>query len=95
MPETYWTVRWPDGSQERLYSPSSVVAELFTAGQSYPLADFLQRSRIAMQRASNRVEARYGHACSLAMGQLDRIETRVAAFDGAADAEVACLDISQ
>ena len=34
MPETYWTVRWPDGAEERLYSPSSVVAELFTAGES-------------------------------------------------------------
>lgn len=43
MPETYWTVRWPDGAEERLYSPSSVVAELFTPGESYPLDDFLTR----------------------------------------------------
>ena len=29
MPETTWTVRWPNGTQEALYSPSSVVADLF------------------------------------------------------------------
>lgn len=95
MPETYWTVRWPDGTEERLYSPSSVVTELFEAGQSYPVPDFLLRSRIAMERASNRVKARYGHACSLAMGQLDRIEARIETFEGQDGAEVTCLEISQ
>lgn len=94
MPETYWTVRWPDGSEEQLYSPSSVVTELFTAGQSYPVPDFLHRARIAMERASNRVKARYGHPCSLAMGQLDRIEARIAVFD-TDGAPVTCLKITQ
>ena len=74
MPETYWTVRWPDGTEERLYSPSSVVAELFTPGETYPLDDFLTRARIAMERASNRVEKKFGFACSSAMAQLDAIE---------------------
>lgn len=94
MPETYWTVRWPDGREERLYSPSSVVAELFEPGTTYPLEDFLARARIAMERASNRVAARYGFACSSAMAQLDRIEARSSEFRGQ-DAQVACLDISQ
>ncbi len=94
MPETYWTVRWPDGAEERLYSPSSVVTEFFVPGQSYSVADFLERSRIAMQRASDRVMARHGHPSSLAMGQLDRIEMRIAGF--AADgAPVTCLKITQ
>ena len=95
MPETYWTVRWPDGAEERLYSPSSVVAELFEPGRSYPVDDFLTRARIAMERASNRVAAKYGFACSSAMAQLDSIETRIAGFEARDGAEITCLDISQ
>jgi len=95
MPETYWTVRWPDGSEEKLYSPSSVVAEVFEPGLSYPVPDFLQCARIAMERASNRVERKYGFACSSAMDQLDRIEAKVATFTEQTEAEVACLQISQ
>lgn len=95
MPETTWTVRWPDGTEEALYSPSSVVAELFSPGTSYPLPDFLTRSRIAMERASNRVAAKYGFACTSAMAQLDRIETRVAMFDMDAGHTVTCLKITR
>ncbi|MBE3640190.1 MSMEG_0570 family nitrogen starvation response protein [Mangrovicoccus algicola] len=95
MPETYWTVRWPDGAEERLYSPSSVVAEIFTPGETYPVADFLARARIAMERASDRVARRYGFACSSAMAQLDAIEARIAAMDEAPGARIACLAISQ
>ncbi|WP_425101945.1 MSMEG_0570 family nitrogen starvation response protein [Tropicibacter sp. S64] len=94
MPEMYWTLRWPDGSEERCYSPSSVITELFIPGQSYPLPEFLHRARIAMERASNRVQRKYGFACSSAMDQLDRIERRVADFEGQTDARVTCLSIT-
>ncbi|WP_121629023.1 MSMEG_0570 family nitrogen starvation response protein [Tropicibacter alexandrii] len=94
MPEMHWTLRWPDGSEERCYSPSSVITELFTPGQTYPLPDFLHRARIAMERASNRVERKYGFACSSAMDQLDRIERRVAEFEGQQDPHVTCLSIT-
>ncbi|MBB94954.1 MAG: hypothetical protein CML68_10175 [Rhodobacteraceae bacterium] len=93
MPETFWTVRWPDGAEERLYSPSSIVAEIFEPGQSYPVPDFLSRARDALQQASDRVERKYGFACSSAMDQLGRIEARVATLDQAG--QVDCLDISQ
>lgn len=92
MPETYWTVRWPDGREEQLYSPSSVISELFSAGQSYPIDDFLTRARIALERASNRVERKYGFACTSAMAQLDRIEATTATFPSG---DVACLSITQ
>lgn len=95
MPETYWTVRWPDGTEERLYSPSSVVAELFEPGRRYPTLDFLQRARIALVRASNRVERKYGFACSSAMDQLDRIEARIEAIPDKQGSEIACLSITQ
>ncbi|GLT10835.1 hypothetical protein GCM10007928_30670 [Sulfitobacter porphyrae] len=94
MPEMHWTLRWPDGSEERCYSPSSVITELFTPGQSYPMPEFLQRARIAMERASNRVRRKYGFACTSAMAQLDRIEQRVADFEGQTDAQVTCLSIT-
>jgi putative flavoprotein involved in K+ transport len=95
MPETFWTVRWPDGSEERLYSPSSVVAELFEPGASYGLADFLTRARTAMERASARVEQKYGYACTSALATLQHVEGRVAGFDGVPDAQIACLTISR
>jgi uncharacterized repeat protein (TIGR04042 family) len=59
---------------------SLVIKEHFVSGQSYPLADFLARSRTALVIASDRVKARYGHACSLALGQLAEIEAGCARF---------------
>ncbi|WP_028956704.1 MSMEG_0570 family nitrogen starvation response protein [Sulfitobacter sp. 20_GPM-1509m] len=94
MPEMHWTLRWPDGSEERCYSPSSVITDMFTPGESYPLADFLHRARTAMERASNRVERKYGFACSSAMEQLDRIERRAVDFESQTDARVTCLSIT-
>jgi uncharacterized repeat protein (TIGR04042 family) len=76
----HFHIRWPDGESERCYSPSLVIKEHFEPGQSYQLADFLGRSRLALTIASDRVQARYGHPCSLALGQLARIEARAARY---------------
>lgn len=94
MPETYWTIRWPDGTEDRCYSPSSVIADFFAPGQTYSLADFTQRARKALELASGRVERKYGFACSSAMDQLDRIEHRATSFTGQTDANVLCLSIT-
>jgi len=88
MPEMRFLIRWPDGRSETCYSPSLVVKDFFAPGQSYPLADFLERSRSALTIASDRVQARYGFPCSRAMAQLDRIETGAKAFADVADAHV-------
>jgi uncharacterized repeat protein (TIGR04042 family) len=90
MPETRFHVRWPDGRRETCYSPSLVVKDFFEEGVSYALDDFLSRSRRALQVASDRVEAKYGHACSLALGQLARIEAGCARFADQPGAQVAC-----
>ncbi|MCX8999719.1 MSMEG_0570 family nitrogen starvation response protein [Rhizobiaceae bacterium BDR2-2] len=87
MPEMRFIVTWPDGQDEECYSPSLVIRDYFEEGSRYPLADFLTRSREALTIASDRVKARYGHACSLALGQLSRIEQRGRAF-GDPQAEV-------
>lgn len=74
MPEMRFTIRWPDGRSESCYSPSLVIKDYLTPGESYALADFVEKSREALNIASARVEARYGFPCSRAMGQLARIE---------------------
>ncbi|WP_029352864.1 MSMEG_0570 family nitrogen starvation response protein [Bosea sp. 117] len=89
MPEMQFRVRWPDGAVESCYSPSLVIKDYFQPGASYPLEDFLARSRTALNIASARVEARYGHPCSLALGQLARIEGAAARFITFPDPHVA------
>lgn len=58
MPEMRFVVRWPDGRRESCYSPSLVIKDFLREGESYPVSDFLQRSREALQIASERVKAK-------------------------------------
>ena len=90
MPEMRFVIAWPDGREETCYSPSLVVRDFLEEGRSYPLRDFLDRSRQALTIASDRVEARYGYPCSLARGQLARIEAAGARFLDIDDAHVRC-----
>lgn len=83
MPVTHFHTRWPDGSETRCYSPSSVVRDYLEPGRRYALHDFLQRTREALGMASERVRARYGFACSQAMDQLAEIEHIAARFAAA------------
>lgn len=80
MPEMHFSIRWPDGRPERCYSPSLVIKDFFAPGKTYPLDDFVARSRSALNIASERVKAKYGFACTSAMDQLARIETAAKAF---------------
>lgn len=91
MPVMHFQVRWPDASETRCYSPSSVVRDFLAPGQRYALPDFLQRSREALGLASERVRAKYGFACSQAMDQLAEIEHIAARFADTAGAEVTVL----
>jgi uncharacterized repeat protein (TIGR04042 family) len=88
MPEMIFHIRWPDGSEEPCYSPSLVIKEFFTVGESYRLPDFLARSRTALTIASDRVRDKYGFACARAMGQLARIENSAKRFEAANAASV-------
>lgn len=91
MPEMHFHLRWPDGQESICYSPSLVVREHLQVGQSYPLPDFLQRTRTALTIASERVRAKYGFACSMAMDQLAAIEHTAQAFSDASGAAVQVL----
>ena len=91
MPVMHFRVRWPDQSETRCYSPSLVVQDFLQPGQSYPLDDFLHRTREALGIASERVRAKFGFACSQAMDQLAEIEHIGARFAAQPDAQVAVL----
>jgi uncharacterized repeat protein (TIGR04042 family) len=88
MPEMLFKIRWPDGERETCYSPSLVVKDHLTEGVSYSLDEFLARCRTALLIASDRVEAKYGSACSRALRQLSRIEDTGMKFADRVDAEV-------
>ncbi|QWW68833.1 MSMEG_0570 family nitrogen starvation response protein [Rhizobium sp. WYJ-E13] len=90
MPEMRFVIAWPDGREETCYSPSLVIRDFFEEGQTYPIRDFLDRSRKALTIASDRVEVKYGYPCSLARGQLARIEEACSLFLADADARVRC-----
>lgn len=81
MPEIRFQVQWPDGDQETCYSPSLVVKDYFEVGKQYALEDFTQRSREAFTIASDRVQAKFGYPCGLAIGQLESILAKAQACE--------------
>jgi uncharacterized repeat protein (TIGR04042 family) len=91
MPEVRFTIRWPDGTEETCYSPSTAIHQHLSAGASYPLLEFLDRARAGLQAASDRVEAEFGYRCSSALDQLAQIEMQAALQPQSG--HVACLAI--
>jgi uncharacterized repeat protein (TIGR04042 family) len=91
MPETRFKIQWSDGAQETCYSPSSVVRKYFTPGQDYDLEDFVDRVRTALGIASDRVRAKYGRPCGLALGQIEEIEVRAEQYREAESSTVRVL----
>lgn len=80
MPEMWFDIIWPDGREERCYSPSFIIKEVFSAGRDYELSQFMTQSRHALSEASERVYAKYGFPCSRALRQLALLEQGCAAF---------------
>jgi len=76
MPETNMRVEWSDGTQQDCYSPSLSIKKYFVAGKEYELQEFVDRARIALNQASERVQAAFGYPCSKAMAQLQQIEIK-------------------
>ena len=75
-------VEWPDGDREPLYSPSTVVEDVFTVGVAYPLPVFVELTRQAMTEASDRVRSRYGFPCTRAAATLATVEATAARTTG-------------
>jgi len=94
MPEIQFKVQWPDGSQDLCYSPSLVVKEYLTPGESYSLDDFVSRSRTALTIASDRVQQKYGFPCSRALGQLRQIEAKAEGYGGLDEPAVTMVEFT-
>ncbi len=88
MPEMRFLVVWPDGSRDSCYSPSLVIKDYLVPGRRYPLDAFVEKAAAALTVASDRVKARYGFPCSLALGQLGAIRAAAARQPRAPDAVV-------
>ena len=88
MPAVMLRVRWPDSTVSECYSPSTVIKDFLQAGNAYPLADYVERTQSALTLASERVQAKYGFACSAAADQMQDIQIRARDFTGTQDAVV-------
>jgi uncharacterized repeat protein (TIGR04042 family) len=95
MPEMIFHIAWPDGSTEPCYSPSLVIKEYLAIGETYAVAEFLERSRTALTIASDRVKERYGFACSRAMGQLAKLESAAKRFEATPDGGVTVMSFQE
>jgi uncharacterized repeat protein (TIGR04042 family) len=91
MPEMTFTVRWPDGTTQQCYSPSLVMHDYLVEATSYPIDDFLARSTEALGRASERVRAKFGFACTSAAAQIESLAHSRDRFD---DGTVTVLDMT-
>lgn len=94
MPAINFNVRWPDGSEDSCYSPSTVLREHFKAGEKMPLSTFVSKAEVALGAASDRVEQKFGYRCSSAMDQLSVIKMKAATFPGPQDKHVEILSIT-
>ncbi|MDE8346327.1 MAG: MSMEG_0570 family nitrogen starvation response protein [Acidocella sp.] len=93
MPETYLTLKWPDGSVSEEYSPSSIIRSFFTPGETLDIATFLTRARLAMSQASARVQQVHGFPCARARATLASLEAKSGIFLNTPDAGVTILDL--
>jgi len=93
MPVTHFVVRWPDGREERCYSPSTIVRDYLRPGD-YPLDTFLSCAHDALDAASERVRAKFGYMCSSALDQWAVLEHTAEAYrsDPAAQVTVVSVD---
>jgi uncharacterized repeat protein (TIGR04042 family) len=91
MPEVHFRVQWPDQQTAVYYSPSTAVHAHFKTGESYPVPEFLARSRAALRQASERVRQKYGYYCSSAMDTLQQIEATAHTFREQPEARVLIL----
>lgn len=94
MPELHFSVKWPDGSIDSCYSPSTVIRDYFEVGKSYSLQEFLNIAGEALQSASDRVEQKFGYHCSSAMDQLSIIRHKAGLFASQPDNQIVVTEIS-
>lgn len=92
MPVTHFVVRWPDGKEERCYSPSTIVRDYLRPG-AYALDDFLACAHDGLEAASGRVREKFGYACSSALDQWSAIERTAKQFHSLPTAQVTVVSV--
>ena len=92
MPEINFQIQWPDGSEQNCYSPSLIVKQYFTPGETYELTEFVEKSRTALNIASDRVKEAYGFSCSRALGQIKQIESKASEYQQLLEPKVQFID---
>ncbi len=80
MPEMHFYIEWPDGDVARYYSPSTVIREYFEPGMKLTIAELIAKTTEALEKASERVRAKYGFHCTLSASQSASIQTRARKF---------------
>jgi len=91
MPEMTFDVRWPDGSIQSCYSPSLVMHDYLSAGAIYTVADFVDRSGMALAEASERVRAKFGFMCTSAAATTEEIAEVASRFEPSARVHVTAM----
>lgn len=88
MPEVHFRVRWPDQTASRCYSPSATIRRALSAGRSFRVEEFVEISRAALEKGSERVRRKHGFACGRAEMQIAIIESFAARYAHQPDAQV-------
>jgi uncharacterized repeat protein (TIGR04042 family) len=95
MPEMSFRIRWPDSSDAIYYSPSLVIQDFLTPGETLPLPEFLTRAHEALEIASDRVAQKFGFPCARAHASLAAINQTAAKFAATPDAIIKILEFSK
>jgi len=80
MPAMHFIVRWPDGSKETCYSPSTAIEKYLKVQHPYTVAEFVNVTQRALAEASERVKEKFGFHCSSAMDQSAAINLKAIQF---------------
>lgn len=92
MPEINFKIQWSDGTEQICYSPSLVIKKYFIPGKEYKLNEFVEKSRTALNIASDRVKKAYGFPCGRALRQLKQIETKALEYEDLLEAKVLFIE---
>ena len=80
MPVTYVYIEWPDHKTDQVYSPSSIIKKYFSSGEELTIENFLTACTEGLEKASERVQQKFGYACTSAMAETQRINLLCQAY---------------
>lgn len=81
MPVTHVYIKWPDSTEDKVYSPSSIVKSYFAKEQEVTINEFNAICNTSLNEASERVIQKFGYACTSAMAEIQRIQNLCKKYD--------------